>query len=259
MRLRTTPAGNRHLWEEKRFRGKDARPVFYYGIESPKKGPLVAPGTYTVKLSWEGKELTQKVVVMKDPSSAGTEADMAASTKLSFAIHRDIDAAAGMINQIEWTRKQVEDLRKMLKAAEAGAADLAAVDDFEKKVRAVEDRLLQPTLAEADVKSFRGPLQLYLKFVWLQAEAGTGGGDVSGNADFAPTQAEMEVYQLLSGQLAGVRRDFTELYGKIVPAFNEAMKVRGYIQLMTVKEPEEHRPEKKPEEDEDDDWDGGRD
>ncbi len=258
VRLRTTPAGNRHLWEEKRFRGKDARPVFYYGIESPKRGPLVAPGTYAVKLSWEGNELTQKLVVKKDPGSAGTEADIAASTKLSLAIHRDIDAAAGMINQIEWTRKQVEDFRKMLKAAEAGAADVAAVDDFEMKVRAVEDRLLQPTLAEADVKSFRGPLQLYLKLVWLQAEAGTGGGDVSGNADFMPTQAETEVYQLFSGQLAEVRRDFTELYGKTVPAFNEAMRSRGYIQVMTVKEPEKRPPEKKPEEDEDDDWDPSR-
>ena len=31
-----------------------------------------------------------------------------------------------------------------------------------KKVRAVEDELLQPTIAEADQKSFRGPLKLYL-------------------------------------------------------------------------------------------------
>jgi hypothetical protein len=164
-----------------------------------------------------------------------------------------------MINQIEWTRKQVEELRKMLKAAEAGAADLAAVDDFEKRVRIVEDRLLAPTLAEADVKSFRGPLQLYLKLVWLQAEVSTGGGDVSGNADFGPTQAELDDYRLLSGQLAGIRHDFEELYEKNVPAFNEAMRSKGYVSVMTVAEPEEQRPEKKPEDDEDDDWDASRD
>jgi photosystem II stability/assembly factor-like uncharacterized protein len=254
VRLRTTPAGNRHVWEEKRFRGKDARAVFYYGIESPKKGPLVPPGTYTVKLAVEGKEFSRPVEVRKDPNSAGTPADIEAATKLTLVLYRDINDAAGMINRLEWTRKQVEELRKMLKASEAPAADLSAVDAIERKARAVEDRLLQPTLAEADVKSFRGPLQLYLKLVWLQAESGSGGGDVSGSADFAPTASELEVYRLLSSQLGEVRRDFDALYAKTVPEFNEALRAKGLVGLMTVVEPEEKRPEAKGEEEDDDDW-----
>ena len=259
VRLRTTPAGNRHLWEEKRFRGKDARGVFYYGIETPRKGPLVAPGTYTVKLSVDGRELTRSLEVRKDPNSAGTPADVEAATTLSLALYRDINAAAGMINRIEWSRRQIEGIRKMLKATEAAAAEVAAVDGVEAKIRAVEDRLLQPTLAEADVKSFRGPLQLYLKHDWLQAESGTGGGDVSGNADFAPTAAELEVYGLLSGQLTEVRRDFDELYGKTIPAFNETVRAKGLPPLMSVTEPEKPHPASKTgEDDEDGDWDPGR-
>ncbi|HEY6931173.1 MAG TPA: hypothetical protein VJA66_15980, partial [Thermoanaerobaculia bacterium] len=91
--------------------------------------------------------------------------------------------------------------------------------------------------------------------VWLQAESGTGGGDVSGNADFAPTQPEREVYDLLAGRLAGARRGFDELYQKTIPAFNDAMRSKGYVQLMTVTEPQEPRTqESAPEEDDDDDW-----
>ncbi|MFI5181255.1 MAG: sialidase [Thermoanaerobaculia bacterium] len=259
VRLRTTPEGNRHLWEEKRFRGKEARRIFYYGIDGPRKGPLVPPGTYTVKLTVEGKEITRTLEVRKDPNSAGTLADVAAATKLSLALYRDINEAAGMINRTEWSRKQVESLRKMLKASEAADADLAALDDVEVKIRSVEDKLLQPTLAEADVKSFRGPLQLYLKLVWLQAESGTGGGDVAGNADLAPTGPELEVYQLLSGQLAEVRKAFEELYAKTIPAFNETMTAKGLQLLMTVKEPEKPRtPKTNEQDDEDDDWDPGR-
>ncbi|MGE5345315.1 MAG: VPS10 domain-containing protein [Acidithiobacillales bacterium] len=259
VRLRTTPAGNPHVWEEKRFRGKEARAVFYYGISTPKKGPLVPPGTYTVKLSAAGNELTRELEVRKDPNSAGTLADIEAATKLSLALYRDIDDAARMINQLEWTLKQVEELRTMMKAAEASSGELPPVDAFEKSVRAVEDRLLQPTLAEADVKSFRGPLRLYLKLVWLQAESGSGGGDVSGNADFAPTAAELEVYKLLSGRLGEVRRDFEELYAKTVPAFNETLEAKGLTRLMTVVEPEEKRPEAKHEDEDDDEWDASRD
>jgi hypothetical protein len=257
VRLRTTPPGNPHVWEEKRFRGKDYRGVFYYGIRETKKGPLVPPGTYAVKLTVDGKELpAQSLVVRKDPNSAGTEADVETSTSLSLAIYRDTNAAARMINQIEWTRKQLEELRKRLKAGKADPADREAADKLERSVRAVEDKLLQPTLAEADEKSFRGSLELYLKLLWLQAEVGAGGADVSGNADFAPTRAEMEVYELLSGRLAEVRRQFEELYGTTIPAFNEAMRAKGYVQLMAVSEPEEPRPETKEDEEEDEDWGG---
>jgi photosystem II stability/assembly factor-like uncharacterized protein len=244
VRIRTTPSGNPHVWEEKRFRGKDSRGVFYYGIDVPKKGPLVAPGTYIVKLAVDGKDAgTQKLVVRKDPNSAASEAEVQASAKFSYAVYRDITLAARMINEIEWTRRQLEDFRRMLKASKADKSVLAQADELEKKARAVEDNLLQPTLAEGDLKSFRGPLELYLKLIWLQAESGVSGSDVSGNADFPPTPAEREVYELLSGQLKQSGLDFDELYRKAVPAFNEAMKAKGYVQIMTVKEPEEPRPE----------------
>ena len=92
-----------------------------------------------------------------------------------------------------------------------------------------------------------------MKLIWLQAESGSGGGDVSGNADFAPTAAELEVYDLLSRQLTEVRKDFDDLYAKTIPAFNEANRPKGLLQLMTVREPEEPRPPAKPEEPDDDD------
>jgi hypothetical protein len=250
VRIRTTPAGNPHIWEEKRFRGKDRRGVYYYGIDAPKRGPLVVPGTYTVKMTFDGREETQKLVVRKDPNSAGSEADVEVSSKFARAVARDVDATAGMINELEWTRLQLESYKKMLRAAKAPRPEIAAAEELEKKIRSVEDRLLQPTLAEADLKSFRGPLELYLKLVWLLAESETGGGDVSGNADFPPTQAEREVYELLGKQLAEVRRDFDELNGKTIPAFNETTRAKGFA-LMTVKEPPAPRTEKPEEPDED--------
>ena len=207
MRLRTTPSGNPHLMEEKRFRGQSQHGVFYYGIRETKRGPLVPPGTYTIRLAVNGKPMgAQSLVVEKDPNSAGREADIAAATSLSLAIYRDTDAVVRMVNQLEWTRKQLEDLRAMLKARKAGPADFEAAASLESAARAVEDRLLQPTLSEADEKSFRGPLELYLKLLWLQAEVGAGGADVSGAADFAPTSSEVEVHEKLAKTIANLER-----------------------------------------------------
>ncbi len=206
-----------------------------------------------MKLTVLGKEYRSTVVVEKDPRAGVTDADLAASTKMSLALYRDINKSARMINQIEWTRKQLEEFRKMAGAARSVPATLTALHELEQRIRALQDRLMQPTLAEADLKSFRGPLGIYLKLVWLQAESSAGGGDVSGNADHAPTKAELEVYDLLSTQLSAAAENFDDLYGKSIPAFNEAMRSKGLAQLMTVSEPDEPRPPAKPGPDEDDD------
>ena len=183
---------------------------------------------------------------------------MEESAKFSLGLYRDVNAAARMINQIEWSRRQLEDLRKMLAAAVEDPAGSEAADALERGLREVEDLLMQPTLAEADQKSFRGALGLYLKLVWLAAESGSGGGDVSGNADLAPTRAEHEVYERLSAGLAEARRKFDAVYSGEIPRFNDAMRAKGYAQVMLVHEPEEPRHEEKKDEDEDedDDWDG---
>ena len=258
VRLRATPEGNPRVAEEKRFRGKMHRPVLYYGIDELRQGPLAAPGTYTVKLAVNGVEVgTQPLVVQKDPNSAGTESDVADATKLTHALYGDINAAARMLNQLEWSRRQLEDFRRMLSAAKEDPAASAAADELERKLRGVEDLLLQHTITEEDVKSFRGALGLYLKLLWLQAECDSGAADVSGSADLAPTRAEQQVYEALSGQLSEARRKFEQLYAQDVAAFNEAMRAKGYVQIMTVQEPEEpRREEAKEEEDEDDDWAG---
>jgi hypothetical protein len=257
VRLRTTPPGNPHVWEEKRFRGQHSRAVFYYGIGETRRGPLVPPGTYTVTLTVAGQPLPpQTLSVLKDPNTGRSDAEVMASTELPLAVYHDTNTVARMINELEWTRLQAQDLGRMLKASEAPAADLEALAGFERDASAVEDRLLQPNLGEADEKSFRGPLGLYLKLLWLQAEVGAGAADVSGNADYPATQPEREVYALLASRLAEARAAYDAFYATRLPAFNAAMRAKGYAQLMRVPEPAEPEPPPRAHEEQggDDDW-----
>ncbi len=220
--MRTTPPGNPEIWSEKRFVGRDTRPVLYYGIDAPKRGPLVPPGTYTVRMTVGGKELSRPLTVLKDPNTVATEEDVTRSTQLSMDIYDRINESVEMINRLEWTRKQLEDLRKFTTSTgqkDAAKDALGAIEALDAKLRAVEDTLLQPTLAEGDAKSFRGALKLYLKFVWLQAEVSAGGGDVAGNADFRPTQPQLDVYTKLAAELDEVKAEFKALYERDVPAF----------------------------------------
>ncbi len=233
--LRTTPPGNPHIWSEKRFAGKETRPVFYYGVGGEATaGPLVAPGTYTATLIIDGHAQSQKVVVIKDPRTPATLQDAIAGSALAYKIYDDANRSAHLINQIEWSRRQLEDTRKLLVAKKADQSLLDATDALNRKFLDQEDQLLHPTIAEGDEKSFRGPLGLYLKFVWLGAEVGSGGGDVSGSSDFAPTEPEKQVFDLLDKQLDDVAAALKQIDDRDTSAYNATLAKSGIARITTV-------------------------
>lgn len=238
--MRTTPPGNPHIWEEKRFAGKETRPIFYYGITGDNTdGSLVAPGEYTVRLTVDGKAQTQKVRVLRDPSTLGTDQDIAAASQLGYKIYIDGDESVELINQIEKVRKQLEDTTKMLTANKAAKELLDATKKLDDQFIAQENKLLHPTIHEGDIKSFRGPVGLYLKFIWLGAEVGTGTGEIAGSADMPPTASELQVFDMLDGQLQQVKAATTDLMTKAVPAYNQTLQ-QGAIQHIIVPKPAEH-------------------
>jgi len=255
VQLRTTPPGNPHIWSEKRFVGKSTRRVFYYGVGGESTdGPLVPPGTYTVKLTAEGKSQSEQIVVVKDPRTPASVEDAIAASKLSYRIYEDTNLSVELINQIEWSRKQLEETRTLLTARKAEKSLLNATEELDNKYQEQENQLLHPTIAEGDEKSFRGPLGLYLKFVWLGAEVGTGGGDVAGNSDFAPTDSEKQVFNLLDGQLHAVESALKAIDADAVPAYNANMQKAG-ISLVTPMPPTEANPSDSPAPDDSDDSD----
>src|SRR5205814_9586353 len=121
--------------------------------------------------------------------------------KLSMSNYNDDTASVRMINQMEWTRRQLEDMQKMLAASKADKSLIDQTKALDAKALSIEDKLLQRTVADGDLKSFRGPLQPYLKFDWLQAQAGTVGADVSGNSDLGHIDLDVEVFNRLHGHL----------------------------------------------------------
>jgi photosystem II stability/assembly factor-like uncharacterized protein len=253
--LRTTPPGNPHIWSEKRFVGKQTRPVFYYGVSSEgNDAPLVAPGTYSVKVTAAGETQSQKILVVKDPNTPATVADAIASSTLSYKIYVDTDRSVHLINQIEWSRKQLEDTRRLLVAKQAEKNLLDATDALNNKYLDRENQLLHPTIAEGDEKSFRGPLGLYLKFIWLGAEVGTGGGDVAGNSDFAPTEPEKQVFALLDGQLQAVEMAVKQIDQQELPAYNSVLGKAGVSRITVVPDggPSQEEDSKPPAKDSDD-------
>src|SRR5205807_10577685 len=154
--------------------------------------PLVPPGTYQVRLTVgdsaaSAPTLTQSLTVLKDPNTAGSDADVAAQTRLALAIRAAQDSVARMINRLEWVRKQLADLGGQLRGDSAVAGDAVAkrlatlTDSLDRRAVLVEAVLFDVQLTGAREDAFRGPMQLYGRLVALQSDVAEHG------ADFAPT------------------------------------------------------------------------
>jgi photosystem II stability/assembly factor-like uncharacterized protein len=263
--LRTVAPDNSHIWDEPRFRDADSRPITHWGSKPGEVGPIVAAGVYSVRLRIDGQSYTQPLTVLHDPHAPGSAADIDLSVKTLLKIRDDISHASDSVNQMEWLRKQLEVVESMLRpgkkaekpkapAAEADDEDdaepaaappravieaqelqkkqlLTAAEELDKKLQTVESRLVSRALRNSDDKYFIEPYGAYLDLIWLNAEVGTGGGDVAGSADFAPTESQLGLLKTYEAELASVDADFGKILQDDLPAFNRALESANLIPL----------------------------
>jgi photosystem II stability/assembly factor-like uncharacterized protein len=253
--LRTVAPDNPHIWEEPRFRDSDSRPITHWGSKPAEGGPIVPPGQYTVHLKVGDQSFTQQMTILRDPRISASDADIDLSVKTLLSIRDDISHASDTVNQIEWLRKQLEDIEAMLRPPkkkekeEEGGSDeeneyrgprlapappkvlteaetqrrsnvLKAAEDVDKKLQSIEHKLVSQALLNSDDKYFVEPYQVYLSLIWLNAEVGTGGGDVAGGADFAPTDTQLELLKTFESQMSTVDTEFGAFMKEDLPAFN---------------------------------------
>jgi len=255
--LRTVAPDNPHIWNEPRFRDAESRPITHWGSKPAEVGPIVAPGKYTVRMKVDGQTYTQPITIVPDPHSPGSEADIQQSVQTLLRISDAITQVSDLVNRIEWQRKQLEVLQAMLKpekkkeaSAQAAPSEddddydeepatrsagldkagakqkaelLKQVDEMNKKLTAIEDQLASRALQNSDDKYFVEPYQLYLNLMWLNAAVGTGGGDVLGGADYAPTDNQLALLKQYESQLAGVKEQYQQLLKNDLPVLNRAL------------------------------------
>ena len=230
VRLRTTPEENPHIWEEPRFRGLDWRPITHWGMESNPAGPLVAPGKYTVKLTVDGQSFTQAIEVLRDPKISTSDEDIQRSVKLQLRIRDDVSKTADMINNLEWSRKQLGDLERMY--TESKNQDMVkSIQDMDHRMQNVEYKLVSKALTTSDDKYYVEAYKIYYNLLWLNGEIGPGAGDVAGGEDFAPTDTSTALLNEVEQDLNGAQAEYKNLMEQHLPAFNRALLEHGAVPL----------------------------
>ncbi|PYO39731.1 MAG: glycosyl hydrolase, partial [Gemmatimonadetes bacterium] len=215
-KLRTPPPGKPFV----RVGPDGTRPLVTWDLDLSLRGPLVPPGTYTVRLTVGDSggpaptTLSQSLTVLKDPNTAGTDADVQAQTRLALAIRGEQDSVARMINRLEWVRKQLQDLAGQLRgdsalAGDSGAKRLAVLaDSLDRRAVSVEGALFDVHLTGAREDAFRDPMQLYGRLAALQSDVAESG------VDFGPTTQQVQVHELFMQRLAQASTRFADLMDK---------------------------------------------
>src|SRR6266446_1140639 len=268
--LRTTPPENEHIWEERRFRGSDSRPILHWGIKEAEVGPMALPGKYTVRMTVDGQSFTQPLTIVKNPNTNVSDEDLEASFKTQLQIRDDISKTADAVNKMEWMRKQLDVIAHMLggRKEPAPASDqkkdqdkeqkkdqgksqgedqekpnpnaelLKSVEAMDQKMQEVEYKFISRAEALSDDKYYSVAEKIYLNLIWLNGEVGTGAGDVAGGVDHRPTDTAVAILQMIEKDLAVAQSDYQNLLDKEIPAFNRALLEKGITPVASVAAPE---------------------
>ncbi|MDP2959700.1 MAG: hypothetical protein Q8N53_25070 [Longimicrobiales bacterium] len=176
---------------------------------------LMPPGTYTVKLTVDGAEQTRTLTVLKDPNSAGSEAEIAEQVAMLRALKEDMERGVAAVNRIEAVRVQLATLARFTDDAEVKAA-----------VAALEGKLVELAMTLVDLRlTGRGQDGIRFDAKLIQKVGYLAGGLAGG--DFRPTNQQVEVQRILNAQIREQVDALGALLGSDLAAINALLRQKG--------------------------------
>ena len=178
---------------------------------------LMPPGDYIVRLNVDGETHEQPLTVIKDPHSAGSEADITAQVAFLRDVREDVVRAGEAVHRVEAMRVQLATVKRF-------TDDPAVVQSIEE----VEDNLVEMQMEMVDLR-LTGQGQDGVRFgATLLQKLGYVGGGIS-VADFPPTNQEGEVKILLNGMLSDYIERLDEYVSDEVSDLNQVLRARGLV------------------------------
>ena len=170
--------------------------LYSFSIMSP-------PGTYNITLKSGGNSMSKTLKVMKDPNSEGTLEDIDLQNELVTKIYADLNTTISHINSIEVIRRQLLDLKAMLKNSSSKKEFVQMVDKLENQFLGIEKQLIQLKITGTGQDGVRYQKMLVEKLRYLAANVQI--------SDFKPADSYVEVYEVLKGRLNLIAQKFEKL------------------------------------------------
>ena len=177
---------------------------------------LVPPGAYTVMLQVGSLEYRSRLEVRKDPNTEGSVEDIQSQTAMLLELREHMNTTAGMINRIEWIRRQLLDLRAVVKDREGIDAVHAASRELEEKLIGVEGQLYQLKITGTGQDRVRWPARIAGKLDHLEGSVAV--------ADYPPTDQHRAVHELLRRKLKRAGEELNQILDRDLDRFNRLLR-----------------------------------
>ncbi len=204
---------NRFAWDL-HFDDPVQIPGAFYSGEGP-RGPLASPGEYQVKLTVAGKSQMAPLHLVSDPRTKDAEPFLPKQFELSTQVTARITQLHQAVNEIRDVKQQIQSLHKRFEDNEQLKPALAAADELDKKMSAVEEQLIQ-----VNMKGSEGNLA----FPNMLNERFDTFSHVIEAADYGPTKPQYEVFKVLSDALDEQLKKWAQIEADDVPKVSALIK-----------------------------------
>jgi len=204
---------NRFVWD---LRYPDARRfpgmILWSGNTS---GPQAVPGSYQVKLTVDGKTMTETFEVKKDPRVSTTQEEFQKQFDLLTKIRDKFSETSEAIISIRDVRKQAQDYAARVKDQPNAQSIIDAAKALGDKLTAVEEELYQ-TKNRSNQDPLNFPIRLNNKLAAL--------ANAIAAADAQPTEQQVAVYEDLTARINAQLEKLRLALATDVPAFNKLVR-----------------------------------
>jgi photosystem II stability/assembly factor-like uncharacterized protein len=178
------------------------------------RGPLVTPGTYTLKLTAAGKTLTGTAVVVMDPRVRQPEAVLDERLKMTLTVGHDISTLSRQVERLRAVRTQLTSQRELLKDDPKAERLVKQAGELIARLDKLEARMHNPKAEVTyDILAQKGGAQLYSEFAMLF--------EFLKDSDGPVTQGMREVYADQSSVLHRLDEEFAKFLASDLAPYNE--------------------------------------
>ena len=224
--LPSGPGAHRWVWDLRYATPTAARyeyPISAVPRDTPRtpQGALALPGVYRVRLTFNGKALTESLTVRMDPRVTAPKAELESLFNLESRLSGLVDSSARAALQAHSIREQIARLSK-----DAPAELKLAIEKQDKEL----DALLTGKTSASGSEEEPGLDELSEEVAGLYGQVG--------QADALPTAAQQAAAERAGGELAEVLTRWEKLKASAIPGLNQKLSTAGLPPLNLEQKPE---------------------
>ncbi len=211
--LKVKKGGNSFVWDMKYTGAKRIENMVLWAADF--SGAKAVPDNYKVKLSFNGSELSQNFMILKNPNSEGTIDEIRSQFKFVNEINEIVDKAHKAIINIRKIKKDLKKFQTDFADNELAKELIEKSESIYKSIDKVENELYQ-----TKNQSNQDPLNYGVKLTNNLGNLNSGfrGGD------FGPTAQDIEVKDELVEKVNTQLTEYNSIMSNDIPNFNESFK-----------------------------------